>query len=222
VIIAEDHHLFREGIRQLLESSGSIEVAAVVGDGVTLIEEVDRLRPDAVVVDIRMPPNHETEGIDAARTIRAEHPSTGVVVLSQYANALYAFQLFENGTEGLAYLLKDRVGDIDELIRAVVSVSQGGSVIDPLVVEGLLARSRTKTSRPIEDLTEREYEVLTQIAQGKSNSAISETRFISESSVEKHIGAILVKLGFDQSDTAVNRRVAAVLSFFRNFQPTPT
>jgi DNA-binding NarL/FixJ family response regulator len=222
VIIAEDHHLFREGIRQLLESSGSIEVAAVVGDGVTLIEEVDRLRPDAVVVDIRMPPNHETEGIDAARTIRAEHPSTGVVVLSQYANALYAFQLFENGTEGLAYLLKDRVGDIDELIRAVVSVSQGGSVIDPLVVEGLLARSRTKTSRPIEDLTEREYEVLTQIAQGKSNSAISETLFISESSVEKHIGAILVKLGFDQSDTAVNRRVAAVLSFFRNFQPTPT
>lgn len=222
VVIAEDHHLFREGIRQLLESSGHIEVVAAVADGDALLAEVRRLAPDAVVVDIRMPPNHETEGIQAARTIRADHPGTGVVVLSQYANALYAFELFQDGTEGMAYLLKDRVGDIDELIRAVVSVSQGGSVIDPMVVESLLARPRAETSRPIEDLTDREYEVLAHMAQGKSNSAISDSLYISESSVEKHIGSILVKLGFDSSDAAVNRRVAAVLSFLRNYQPTAT
>jgi DNA-binding NarL/FixJ family response regulator len=222
VVIAEDHHLFREGIRQLLESSGRIEVVAAVGDGETLMEEVAYRQPDAVVVDIRMPPNHETEGIDAARKIRADHPGTGVVVLSQYSNAIYAFELFRDGTEGLAYLLKDRVGDIDELIRAVVSVSDGGSIIDPLVVEGLLARPRVAGSPSTADLTDREYEVLAQMAQGKSNAAISEALFISESSVEKHIGDILVKLGFDPADSTVNRRVAAVLSFLRNYQPTAT
>jgi DNA-binding NarL/FixJ family response regulator len=222
VVIAEDHHLFREGIRQLLESSGRIEVVAAVGDGETLMEEVAYRQPDAVVVDIRMPPNHETEGIDAARKIRADHPGTGVVVLSQYSNAIYAFELFRDGTEGLAYLLKDRVGDIDELIRAVVSVSDGGSIIDPLVVEGLLARPRVPGSPSTADLTDREYEVLAQMAQGKSNAAISEALFISESSLEKHIGAILVKLGFDPADSTVNRRVAAVLSFLRNYQPTAT
>lgn len=220
VVIAEDHHLFREGIRQLLESSGMIDVVAAVGDADSLMDEVHRLTPDAAVVDIRMPPDHETEGIEAARAIRDRYPDTGVVVLSQYANALYAFELFQNGTDGLAYLLKDRVGDIDELIRAVVSVSQGGSVVDPLVVEGLLARSKTTGPSSIEELTDREYEVLSQMAQGKSNGAISESLFISESSVEKHIGSILLKLGFDQSDTSVNRRVAAVLSFLRSYQPT--
>ncbi|HEX6220036.1 MAG TPA: response regulator transcription factor [Acidimicrobiia bacterium] len=222
VVIAEDHFLFREGIRQLLESSSEIEVVAAVGDREALLDAVARLEPHAAVVDIRMPPRHETEGIEAARTIRANHPRTGVVVLSQYANALYAFELFQNGTEGLAYLLKDRVGDIDELIRAVISVSQGGSVIDPFVVEGLLARSRTSGPPSMEDLTEREYEVLAEMAQGKSNAAISEALFISESSVEKHIGAILVKLGFDSSNTSVNRRVAAVLTFLRNYQPAET
>lgn len=219
VVIAEDHHLFREGIRQLLESSGRIEVVSAVADGESLMADVQRYTPDAVVVDIRMPPNHETEGIVAAHSIRAAHPGTGVVVLSQYASPLYAFELFHNGTQGLAYLLKDRVGDVDELIRAVVSVSQGGSVIDPLVVEGLLARPRTTGAYSIEDLTEREYDVLAQMAQGKSNSAISETLFISESSVEKHIGAILTKLGLDPDDSTVNRRVSAVLSFLRNYQP---
>jgi DNA-binding NarL/FixJ family response regulator len=219
VVIAEDHLLFREGIRQLLESSGRIEVVAAVADGESLRAEVQRYTPDAVVVDIRMPPNHETEGIVAARSIRSSHPDTGVVVLSQYANALYAFELFADGTEGLAYLLKDRVGDVDELIRAVVSVSQGGSVIDPLVVEGLLARPRTTGAYSIEDLTEREYEVLAHMAEGKSNAAISEALFISESSVEKHSGSILTKLGLDPEDASVNRRVAAVLSFLRNYQP---
>jgi DNA-binding NarL/FixJ family response regulator len=220
VVIAEDHYLFREGIRQLLESSGMVDVVAAVGDGGSLLEAVDRHRPGAVVTDIRMPPNHETEGIEAAHRIREDHPDTGVVVLSQYANALYAFELFQDGTEGLAYLLKDRVGDIDELVGAVLSVSRGGSVIDPVVVEGLLARTKTTRTPAIESLTEREYEVLGQMAQGKSNAAIAETLFISESSVEKHIGAILSKLGLDSSDTSVNRRVAAVLTFLRTYEPS--
>jgi DNA-binding NarL/FixJ family response regulator len=222
VVVAEDHYLFREGIRQLLESSGRIEVIAAVGDGVGLLEAVSNHAPDAVVVDIRMPPNHETEGIDAAHEIRSRYPGTGVVVLSQYANAIYAFELFQEGTEGLAYLLKDRVGDIDELLRAVISVAQGGSVIDPIVVEGLLARTKTSHPGSIDNLTEREYEVLGQMAQGKSNAAISESLFISESSVEKHIGAIMAKLGFDPRDTSVNRRVAAVLTFLRTYQPSRT
>lgn len=222
VVIAEDHYLFREGIRQLLESSGSVEVIGAVGDAQGLLEAVEELSPDVVVVDIRMPPRHETEGIEAAHRIRAEHPSTGVVVLSQYANALYAFELFRNGTDGLAYLLKDRVGDIDELVRAVVTVDRGGSVIDPLVVEGLLSRTRSSGSRYTADLTERESEVLGEMAQGKSNTAISEALFISESSVEKHIGSILVKLGLDAGDASVNRRVAAVLTFLRSYEPSGT
>lgn len=222
VVIAEDHYLFREGTRQLLESSGEIEVVAAVGDAAALLDQIETLRPDAAVVDIRMPPSHQTEGIDAARHIRREYPDTGVVVLSQYVNAVYAFELFQDGTEGLAYLLKDRVGDVDELRRAVHTVSRGGSVIDPAVVERLLARDGANQSDRIGDLTDREYSVLREMAQGKSNSAIAETLFISESSVEKHINAILVKLGLDAGDNAVNRRVAAVLTFLRDYQPEAT
>lgn len=222
VVIAEDHYLFREGTRQLLESSGEIEVVAAVGDADALLNQVEALRPDAVVVDIRMPPNHQTEGIDAARQIRRQYPATGVVVLSQYVNAVYAFELFQDGTEGLAYLLKDRVGDVDELRRAVATVARGGSVIDPAVVERLLARDGANQSDRIADLTDREHSVLREMAQGKSNSAIAETLFISESSVEKHINAILVKLGLDARNSAVNRRVAAVLTFLRDYQPEAT
>ena len=194
VVIAEDHYLVREGTRQLLESSGRIEVVASVGDGTELLDAVGRLQPDAVVADIRMPPAHQTEGIDAARTIRAAHPDVGVVILSQYANALYAFELFQDGTAGLAYLLKDRVGDLDELLRAIVTVTEGGSVIDPQVVKSLLARGTTVSKSGMGDLTEREAEVLREMAQGKSNHAIAEALFISESAVEKHINAILTKL----------------------------
>ncbi|HZD00499.1 MAG TPA: response regulator transcription factor [Actinomycetes bacterium] len=219
VVIAEDHYLFREGTRQLLETSGRIEVVATVGDAATLHDAVQRLRPDAAVVDIRMPPDHETEGIAAALRIRAEHPEVGVVVLSQYANALYAFELFRNGTQGLAYLLKDRVGDVDELVGAVTAVSEGGSVIDPNVVESLVYR-KTKMSRgSLGALTERETEVLAEMAQGRSNAAISESLFISESAVEKHINSILMKLGLDPGDSSLNRRVTAVLAFLHSYQP---
>jgi DNA-binding NarL/FixJ family response regulator len=219
VVIAEDHYLVREGLRQLLESSGTVEVVASVGDGASLLDAVDRLEPDVAVVDIRMPPDHQTEGIEAARKIRARHPEVGIVVLSQYANALYAFELFQDGTDGLAYLLKDRIGDLDELLRAVQAVNDGGSVIDPQVVEGLLARGTTVSRSGMGDLTERETDVLREMAQGKSNQAISGALYISESAVEKHIKAILAKLGFDPGDSAVNRRVAAVLTFFRTYTP---
>lgn len=215
VILAEDHYLVREGTRRLLESSGIIEVVGSVGDGATLLDAVARLNPDAVIVDIRMPPNHQTEGIDAARKIRARHPNVGIVVLSQYANALYAFELFRDGTAGLAYLLKDRVGDLDDLVRAVIAVTKGGSVIDARVVESLLARGATTPTSAMEKLTEREIEVLREMAQGKSNHAIAQALSISESAVEKHINNIFGKLGLDAEDSSINRRVAAVLTFFR-------
>jgi DNA-binding NarL/FixJ family response regulator len=215
VAIAEDHYLFREGTRQLLEASGRFEVIAGVGDAIALLDVVERLRPDAVVVDIRLPPGHATEGIDAARTIRQRHPNIGVVVLSQYVNALYAFELFQDGTQGLAYLLKDRVGDVDELIRAVTTVVDGGSVIDPLVVEGLLTRRNSAARRGMNDLTERESQVLAEMAQGKSNAAIADALYVSESAVEKHINALLAKLGLDPEDSSLNRRVTAVLAFLR-------
>ncbi len=170
-----------------------------------------RRHPDA--------PNHQTEGIDAARAIRAAHPDVGVVILSQYANALYAFELFQDGTASLAYLLKECVGDVDDLVRAIVAVTEGGSVIDPEVVEGLLARGATVSQSGMSDLTEREGDVLREMAQGKSNHAIAEALYVSESAVEKHISAILAKLDLDPSDSTVNRRVAAVLAFLRSYRP---
>ena len=219
VVIAEDHYLLREGTRQLLEASGQVEVLAAVGDATALYEAVEGLDPDAAIVDIRMPPDHETEGITAARKIRAEHPGIGVVVLSQYANALYAFELFQDGTHGLAYLLKDRVGDVDELIRALFAVTQGDSVIDPNVVESLLSRKATISRGSLGQLTDREMEVLTEMAQGKSNSGISEALFVSESAVEKHINSIMMKIGLDPDDSGLNRRVAAVLTFLHSYEP---
>jgi DNA-binding NarL/FixJ family response regulator len=215
LVIADDHYLVREGTRRLLESTGQIDVVASVTDAPSLVDAVGRLKPDAAVVDIRMPPTHQTEGIQAARTIRATHPHVGVVVLSQYANALYAFELFQEGTDGLAYLLKDRVGDLDELLRAVTTVAEGGSVIDPQVVESLLARGATMRDTRLPRLTARETEVLRDMAQGKSNQAIAKNLYLSESAVEKHISAVFAKLRLDPDDTDVNRRVAAVLRFLR-------
>ncbi len=215
VVIADDHYLVREGTRQLLEASGDVEVIATVEDGVQLREAVDRLTPDAVVVDIRMPPTHQMEGIEAAHDIRAKHPDIGVVVLSQHANSLYAFELFKDGTDGFAYLLKDRVGELDELLRALREVTTGGSVIDPLVVEGLLSRQRSTNDRLLDTLTDREREVLEAMAGGKSNAAISDSLFISNSSVEKHINSIFAKLGLAPDESDTHRRVTAVLAFLR-------
>ncbi len=215
VVIADDHYLVREGTRRLLEASGEVEVVASVEDGAQLREAVDRLSPDAVVVDIRMPPTHQMEGIEAAHDIRAKHDDVGVVVLSQHANALYAFELFKDGTEGLAYLLKDRVGDLDELLRAVHEVVAGGSVIDPLVVEGLLNRQRTNSDRLLDTLTPRELDVLGAMAEGRSNASIGDALFISQSAVEKHINSIFAKLALSPDESDTHRRVAAVLAFLR-------
>ena len=216
VVIADDHYLVREGTRRLLESSGAVEVLAAVENTEALLDAVDRLRPDAVITDIRMPPTHQMEGIEAAHEIRLRHPDVGIVVLSQYVNSLYAFELFRNGTTGLAYLLKDRVGELDELLRALREVATGGSVIDPKVVEGLLERRQEPVRSLLETLTSRETEVLSEMAQGKSNAAISDSLYISPSAVEKHINAIFGKLTLSSEDGAQHRRVAAVLTFLRN------
>lgn len=209
VVIAEDHYLVREGVRQLLELEDDITVVGCVGTAVELMAELARNPVDAVVTDIRMPPGHSTEGIDAALRIRREYPQVGVVVLSAHAEDLYALELFRAGTDGLAYLLKDRVGDRSELARALRTTSCGGSVIDPVVVEAMVRRNR---GTQLDTLTPREREVLEQMATGGSNHAIAESLHLSVSAVEKHITAIFGKLGLSEEATT-HRRVAAVLAY---------
>jgi len=214
VVIAEDNYLVREGTRRLLEDSGRVDVAAAVGSAEELLDAVKRLRPDAVITDIRMPPGHRMEGIEAAHAIREADPNIGVVVLSQHADEAYAFELLREGTSGFAYLLKDRIGDLDELLRALDEVCAGGSVIDPKVVEALVARRARLDDSPVARLTPRELDVLREMAQGKSNPGIAGSLFLSESAVEKHINAIFSKFGLSE-EPQLNRRVAAVLTFLR-------
>jgi DNA-binding NarL/FixJ family response regulator len=215
VAIAEDHYLVREGTRRLLEDSGDVDVVAAVGTATELKDAVRRLSPHAVITDIRMPPGHHMEGIEAAHAIRSEHPEVGVVVLSQHADATYALELLNKGTEGYAYLLKDRVGDLEQLLRALREVTQGGSLIDPRVVEALLAQRKQAAESPLSELTPRELEVLGAMAEGKTNRGIADALFLSESSVEKHVNAIFGKLGLSQ-EQQIHRRVAAVLAFLRD------
>ncbi|MGI5287587.1 response regulator transcription factor [Nonomuraea polychroma] len=212
-VVADDHYLVREGTRRLLEMSGEVTVEGAVGTADELMDAVRRLGPDVVITDIRMPGGDWRpgfEGIDAAHRLRAGHPGVGVVVLSQFSDALYAFELFKHGTEGYAYLLKDRVGDLEELLGAIKAVASGGSVIDPKVVEGLLARRDVRGQR--EALTARERDVLREMAHGRSNSAIARALHLSISSVEKNVNAIFTKLGLENSGD-VHRRVAAVLAY---------
>jgi DNA-binding NarL/FixJ family response regulator len=214
VVIAEDHYLVREGVRALLEDSGEVEVAAAVGTAVELLDAVARLRPQAVLTDIRMPPGHHMEGIDAAHEIRARHPDVGVVVLSQHADGAYAYALLKDGTEGLAYLLKDRIGDLDELLRALREVTAGRSALDSRVVDALVARRARRASSGLDELTPREHDVLREMARGMTNSGIAEALVLSESAVEKHVSSILAKIGRGE-DARTHRRVAAVLAFLR-------
>lgn len=214
VIIAEDNYLVREGTRQLLQTSGAVEVIATVGSAEELLHAVDRLRPDAVIADIRMPPHHHMEGIESAHRIRERHPNIGVVVLSQHSDEAYAFELLKDGTAGLAYLLKERVGDLSELLRALCEVVAGRSAIDPQVVETLVARRTRITSSPLNSLTARELDVLGEMAQGKTNAAIGQALALSESSVEKHVYTIFSKLQLTE-EPHVHRRVAAVLTFLK-------
>lgn len=218
VVLAEDHYLVREGTRRLLEDSGAVEVLAAVGTAEELLDAVGRLEPDAVLTDIRMPPGHHMEGIEAAHRIRAEHPRVGVVVLSQHADERYALELLRDGADGRAYLLKDRVGDLDELLRAVYEVVAGRSVIDPRVVEALVARRTRSDASPAADLTPRELDVLREMAQGRSNAGIGASLFLSESAIEKHVRSIFDKLGLS-SEPSVHRRVAAVVTYLRDGEP---
>lgn len=214
VIVAEDHYLVREGVCRALEDSGAIAVVDAVEAAGPLEEAVDRLTPDAVVTDIRMPPTHQTEGIEAAHRIRARHPTIGVVVLSQYAEATYALELLRDGTAGLAYLLKERVGEPEQLVSAVREVARGGSVVDPDVVATLVGGPGSAERSAVGRLTERERSVLELMAQGRTNSGIAERLFLSESSVEKYATAIFAKLGLSD-ETQTHRRVAAVLAYLR-------
>jgi len=211
VIIADDHLIVREGVRQLLELDGDIRVVDCVGDAAALLRNATTTPVDVVLTDIRMPPNHRLEGIEAAHELRRTQPATGVVVLSAHAEEAYAVELFRDGTSGLAYLLKDRVGDRAELVRAIRAVAAGGSVIDPVVVEAMMRRHHRESSS-LARLTARERAVLEKMAGGLSNGAISRDLYLSVSAVEKHITAIFTKLGLlEQAST--HRRVAAVLAF---------
>lgn len=214
VVIADDHFLVREGVRMLLEDSGEVEVLDAVGTATELRRRVAALEPDAVMTDIRMPPSHQMEGIDAAHRIRAEHPQIGVVVLSQHADESYAFELLKNGTAGLAYLLKDRVGDIDEMLGALRAVCDGRSAIDARVVDALVQRRTRRERSGLEELSPRELDVMREMAQGKSNAGIAAVLVLSESAVEKHVSAIFSKLG-RPGEEGIHRRVAAVLAFLQ-------
>jgi DNA-binding NarL/FixJ family response regulator len=215
VVIAEDNYLVREGTRRLLEEAGEVKIVAAVGTAAELLDAVARLHPDAVITDIRMPPGHQMEGITAAHEIRAAHPGVGVVVLSQHAAGIYAFELLKNGTAGLAYLLKDRVADPDELVRALREVVAGRSVIDSQVVETLVNRSSRLRASPLHELSPRELEVLREMAQGKTNPAIGISLHLSESAIEKHVSSIFSKLGLTE-ENQLHRRVGAVLAFLRD------
>ena len=214
VVIAEDNYLVREGTRRLLEDSGQVEVIACVANAEELLQAVDNLRPDAVLTDIRMPPGHRVEGIEAAHAIRRRHPSIGVVVLSQHSDAAYAVQLLKDGTEGLGYLLKTRVGELDELLHALREVAAGRSVVDSGVVERLVDYRSRQAESPLRLLSEREIDVLREMAEGKANGAIASSLHLSESSVEKYVNAIFSKLGLSE-ERLLSRRVAAVLTYLR-------
>ena len=211
VVIADDAVLFREGLARVLQAAG-IQVAAQAGDAERLLALVRADPPDAVVVDIRMPPTHTREGLDAARRIRADLPPVGVLVLSQYVEPHHAIQLLEDGASGVGYLLKDRVADVDEVIDAVRRVAAGGSVIDPEVVSQLVSRRRTHD--PIQELSERERQVLALMAEGRSNQAICERLFLSPKTVEAHVHSIFTRLDLHAAPDD-HRRVLAVLAFLR-------
>ena len=219
VVIAEDSFLVREGTRRLLEDSGRVQVLACVGTAEELLDTVRAVRPDVVITDIRMPPGHSMEGIDAAHTIRAEYPGTGVVVLSQYSDADYAVRLFEGGTDGLGYLLKASVGDLDDVLRALAEVAAGRSVVDPRVVERLVDRRVVQSESRLSSLGPRELAVLREMAEGRTNAAIAQTLFLSESTVEKYVNAIFTKLELSE-ERQLSRRVAAVLSYLRDVDRT--
>jgi DNA-binding NarL/FixJ family response regulator len=212
LVLAEDQYLVREGLRRLLETEDELEIAAVCEDLDSLLAAVDAERPDVVVTDIRMPPAGTDEGIQAAARLREDRPEIGVVVLSQYATPSYMLALMESGSEGRAYLLKERVNDVEQLVAAIRAVASGGSVIDPKVVEALVAESTRAADSRLNELTPRERDVLREMAEGRNNASIAQTLFLTERSVEKVIHSIFLKLGLTW-ETAVHKRVKAVIFY---------
>jgi DNA-binding NarL/FixJ family response regulator len=221
VVLADDHYLVREGVRRLLATEPDLEVVAACADLDSLLAAVETEKPDVVVTDIRMPPSGVDEGIQAAARLREEHPEVGVVVLSQYAQPSYALALLEGGTAGRAYLLKERVDDVEQLGAAVRAVADGGSVIDPKVVEALVAAKARAEQSPLANLTRRERDVLQGMAEGKNNAAIAEALVLTERSVEKVIHSIFLKLGLAW-ETAVHKRVKAVVFYLAEEQGSAT
>ena len=208
--LGEDALIVREGLRQLLSVDPRLEVVAVVGDAESLMDVCDRERPDVVVTDIRMPPTNTDEGIRLAMELRDRYPEMGVVVLSQFSDPYYALALLERGSDRRAYLLKERVHNRAELTAAIDAVAAGGSMIDPKIVETLVRTRAQVDHSPLNELTDREREVLTEIAKGKSNSAIADSLFLTKRAVEKHINAIFMKLGLADGQD-VSKRVKAAL-----------
>jgi DNA-binding NarL/FixJ family response regulator len=212
LVLAEDHYLVREGILGLLEARPDLDVVAVCDDLSSLLAAVEAERPDVVLTDIRMPPSDTDEGIQAAERLRETHPEIGVVVLSQYANPSYALALFQGGSARRAYLLKERVTDLDELEAAIRAVAGGGSVIDSKVVDALVAENARRDDSPLSQLTPRERDVLREMAEGKNNAAIADALLLTERSVEKVIHSIFLKFGLTW-ETAVHKRVKAVILY---------
>jgi len=212
VVLAEDHFLVREGLRRLFETQPELEVVAVCGDLDSLFAAVEAEKPDVVITDIRMPPGGVDEGIQAALRLRETDADVGVVVLSQYLEPRYALALLEGGTDRRAYLLKERVEDVDQLVAAIRAVAEGGSAIDPKVVEALVAANTRSEESPLHELTPREHDVLREMAEGKNNAAIAATLFVTEHSVEKVIHSIFLKLGIAW-EPSTHKRVKAVILY---------
>ncbi len=217
VVLAEDNYIVREGLREILAAHERIEVVASCEDLDGLLAAVESERPDAVITDIRMPPTSTDEGIRAAAELRETHPAVGVVVLSQHDDPGYVLALLESGSAGRAYLLKERIHDRLQLVAAVEAVADGGSVIDPKVVEVLVTARTQAAQSPLAELTARETEVLAEIAQGKSNTAIASSLVLTKRAVEKHIHSIFMKLGLAYEDD-ISKRVKAALLFLADRQ----
>lgn len=213
VVVADDAVILREGLARLLTEAG-FEVVGLAGDAEELFTLVEELHPNVAIVDIRMPPTHTDEGLRAAKAIRERWPETGVLVLSQHVRAAYALELLSDGTDGIGYLLKERVSDLDELASSVERIGQGGSALDPIVVEQLVGRPR-RSDDALEHLTDREREVLALMAEGRSNRAIAQQLFVTEHTVEKHVKSILGTLRLPQSPDD-HRRVLAVLTYLHS------
>lgn len=212
VVVADDSYLVRQAVAHVLDDVDHIEIVAACGDRDALLRAVERERPQVVVTDIRMPPSGADEGLQVAAGLRRTHPEVGVVVLSQYAEPSYGLALLEDGSDGRAYLLKERIGSRDEIVAAIEAVAAGGSIVDTKVVDGLIAERRRSERSPIAALTPREVEVLAYVARGASNQAIADQLVLTKRAVEKHINAIFLKLGLSQ-EADVSRRVKAALIY---------